>query len=154
MIPRRLGSSSEEMRPLTEWRWNDCLFGAPPIIFIWTLPSQRNWSSKCKPDIQTITINVDKVEMVQNIRLLDTYISAYLTWTVNSALALKKAQQRLYFLRILWKNNLRTELLVLNGVIEGPRHLGVVLQLHCVKDSHCRNKNTKIGGNQWWAALI
>ena len=67
---------------------------------------------KKKTDIQPITINGDSVEMVQDFRFLGSYISEDLTWTVNSTAILKKAQQRLYFLRILRKNNLKSELLV------------------------------------------
>ncbi|KAK5608094.1 hypothetical protein CRENBAI_004768 [Crenichthys baileyi] len=58
-----------------------------------------------------------------------------LTWTTNSTAILKKAQQRLYFLRILRKNNLRPELLLsflplLCGVSAELRHL----QLHCSRE--------------------
>ena len=50
--------------------------------------------------------------MVPDFKFLGTYIDEDLTWTANSTSILKKAQQRLYFLRILRKNNLRPELLL------------------------------------------
>lgn len=67
---------------------------------------------RCKPDIQPTIINGDRVEMVSDFRFLGTYISEDLTWTANTTAILKKAQQRLYFLRILRKNNLKRELLL------------------------------------------
>lgn len=57
-------------------------------------------------------INGDCVERVSDFRFLGTQITEDLSWTTNTTTAVKKAQQRLYFLRILRKNNLEEKLLV------------------------------------------
>ncbi|KAI4893084.1 hypothetical protein NFI96_025601, partial [Prochilodus magdalenae] len=44
-------------------------------------------------------------------RFLGTHISEDLYWTTNAMAVVKKAQQRLYFLRIIRKNNLQEKLL-------------------------------------------
>ncbi len=62
-----------------------------------------------KSDIQPITINGDRVT---EFRFLGTHIEEDLSWTTNTTALLKKAQQRLYFLRVLRKNNLTEILLV------------------------------------------
>ncbi|KAL6479062.1 hypothetical protein MHYP_G00124950 [Metynnis hypsauchen] len=59
-------------------------------------------------------INVDCVERVPSFRFLGTHISEDLSWTTNTIAVVKKAQQRLYFLRILRKNNFQEKLLVSN----------------------------------------
>ena len=47
------------------------------------------------------------MERASDFRFLGTHIMEDLTWTVNYSTLQKKAQQRLYFLRILRKNNLQ-----------------------------------------------
>ena len=67
---------------------------------------------RIKPDIQPIYMNGESVERVSNFRFLGIHIQKDLTWTINTKALLKKAQQRLYFLRILRKNNLQEKMLM------------------------------------------
>ncbi|XP_041840365.1 uncharacterized protein LOC121639271 [Melanotaenia boesemani] len=48
------------------------------------------------------------VERVESFKHLEVHIAADLTWTVNTAAVVKKAQQRLHFLRILRREKLNT----------------------------------------------
>uniref|UniRef100_A0A8C6LAW8 Reverse transcriptase domain-containing protein n=1 Tax=Nothobranchius furzeri TaxID=105023 RepID=A0A8C6LAW8_NOTFU len=53
-----------------------------------------------------------EVERVPSFKFLGIYISEDLSWTINTTALVKKAQQRLYFLRVLKWNRLQTNLLV------------------------------------------
>ncbi len=64
-----------------------------------------------KADPAPLYINRDCVERVQTFKFLGTIISADLKWSANSTLIIKKAQQRLHFLRVLKKNSLNVKLL-------------------------------------------
>lgn len=68
---------------------------------------------KCSAEHRPLSINGYPVERVHNFKFLGTLISDRLTWTDNTAAVVKKAQQRLYFLRILKKNDLSERLLVI-----------------------------------------
>lgn len=52
------------------------------------------------------------VERVQSMRFLGVQISEDLSWTANTTAVVKRAQQRLHFLRVLRRNNLEERLLV------------------------------------------
>ncbi|KAI4890782.1 hypothetical protein NFI96_007797, partial [Prochilodus magdalenae] len=52
------------------------------------------------------------VEQVTSFKFLGTHISSDLTWSLNSSVLVKKAQQRLYFLRSLKKVHLSPRILV------------------------------------------
>ena len=65
-----------------------------------------------KSDMQPIAINGERVERVSDFSFLGTHIEQDLSWTRNTIALLKKAQQRLYFLRLLRKNKLKKKLLV------------------------------------------
>ena len=52
-----------------------------------------------KPDMQPLRIGGDIVEQVSSFRFLGTHITDNITWSVNCTEILKKARQRLYFLR-------------------------------------------------------
>ncbi|KAK3561725.1 hypothetical protein QTP86_012698 [Hemibagrus guttatus] len=65
-----------------------------------------------KTDILPLIISGDCVERVADFCLLGIYIEEDLTWSVNTSELLKKAQQRLHFLRVLRKNNITQRLLV------------------------------------------
>uniref|UniRef100_A0A670IGJ8 Reverse transcriptase domain-containing protein n=1 Tax=Podarcis muralis TaxID=64176 RepID=A0A670IGJ8_PODMU len=67
---------------------------------------------KCKLNIQPLIIEGKCVEQVSVFRFLGMELRDDLTWGENSKDLVKRAQQRLYFLRILRKNNLSKELLV------------------------------------------
>ncbi|KAK3565350.1 hypothetical protein QTP86_007129 [Hemibagrus guttatus] len=65
-----------------------------------------------KTDIIPLIISRDCVERVGDFHFLGVYIEEDLTWSVNTSELLKKAQQRLHFLRVLRKNNITQRLLV------------------------------------------
>ena len=65
-----------------------------------------------KSDMQPIAIHVERVERVSDFSFLGTHIEEDLSWARNTTALLKKAQQRLYFLRLLKKNKLKKKLLV------------------------------------------
>ena len=52
-----------------------------------------------KPDMQPLRIGGDIVEQVSSFRFLGTHITDNITWSVNCTEILKKARQRLYFMR-------------------------------------------------------
>uniref|UniRef100_A0A3P8WVL5 Peptidase M12B domain-containing protein n=1 Tax=Cynoglossus semilaevis TaxID=244447 RepID=A0A3P8WVL5_CYNSE len=58
-----------------------------------------------------LSINGEEVEQVRNFKFLGLHISEDLSWTVNTKNIIKKAQQRLFFLRTLRKNKLPRPLL-------------------------------------------
>ncbi|KAK0154402.1 hypothetical protein N1851_003511 [Merluccius polli] len=60
-----------------------------------------------KTDLQPICINGESVERVHSFKFLD------LRWSSNTSAVVKKAQQRLHFLRILRRINLKRELLTI-----------------------------------------
>ncbi|MGL5102452.1 MAG: alkylated DNA repair protein domain-containing protein, partial [Plesiomonas sp.] len=59
-----------------------------------------------------IHINGMAVERVSSFKFLGTHISENLSWTTNTSCLVKKAHQRLFFLRTLWKNQLSSTILV------------------------------------------
>ncbi|CAJ1076957.1 uncharacterized protein LOC125983400 [Xyrichtys novacula] len=67
---------------------------------------------RIKTDITPLIIGGDCVEQVSDFRFLGVQIEEGLTWTVNTTQVIKKAQQRLHFLRVLRKNNITQRLLV------------------------------------------
>lgn len=64
-----------------------------------------------KTDIPPL-INGDCVDRVSSFRFLGVHIEEDFTWTENTSELLKKAQQRLYFLRVLRRHNFTQRLLV------------------------------------------
>uniref|UniRef100_A0AAQ6IK40 Alkylated DNA repair protein AlkB homologue 8 N-terminal domain-containing protein n=1 Tax=Anabas testudineus TaxID=64144 RepID=A0AAQ6IK40_ANATE len=65
-----------------------------------------------KSDLQSIVINGECVKRVPSFKYLGVHIDKDLQWSSNTAEVMKKAQQRLHFLRILRRVNLKRELLV------------------------------------------
>ena len=57
-------------------------------------------------------INGDCVQQVSSFRFLGIHITEDLSWTANTRVVVKKAQQRLHFLRVLKRNCLEEKLLV------------------------------------------
>ena len=62
--------------------------------------------------IQPLLIDGGVVERVSTFRFLGVHIQEDLSWRTNTTAIIKKAQQRLYFLRVLKTYHLRQELLV------------------------------------------
>ena len=67
---------------------------------------------KRKNPLAPIIVNGDSIERVDCFKCLDTMISSELAWENNTDAVVKKAQQRLFFLRQLKKFGLRREILV------------------------------------------
>ena len=68
---------------------------------------------KSRADPAPLFIHGVCVEQVSSYRFLGIQLSDSLSWTVNTTAVVKKAQQRLHFLRVLRRNNLEEKLLVL-----------------------------------------
>uniref|UniRef100_A0A669E0D3 Reverse transcriptase domain-containing protein n=1 Tax=Oreochromis niloticus TaxID=8128 RepID=A0A669E0D3_ORENI len=64
-----------------------------------------------KSELQPVSINGECVERVSSFKFLGVHIDTDLQWSSNTSAVLKKAQQRLHFLRILRKMDLKKELL-------------------------------------------
>ena len=58
-----------------------------------------------------LDINGDRVERAPSIRFLGVHLDEDLTWSTNTSAIIKKAHQRLHFLRVLRNNRLPQELL-------------------------------------------
>lgn len=65
-----------------------------------------------KTDLTPLYINGACVERVRTFKYLGTVISDDLSWSSNTTAVVKKAQQRIHFLRVLRRNNLESKLLV------------------------------------------
>ena len=63
-------------------------------------------------DYQPLVISGDDVERAPNFRFLGVHLDDDLTWSTNTSATIKKAHQRLYFLRVLRNNNLAQDLMV------------------------------------------
>ena len=68
---------------------------------------------KSRADPAPLFIHGVCVEQVSSYRFLGIQLSDSLSWTANTTAVVKKAQQRLHFLRVLRRNNLEEKLLVL-----------------------------------------
>ena len=60
-----------------------------------------------KPVLQSIYINGEVVERVPSYKYLGVHIDADLKWSINTLEVVKKAQQRLHFLRVIRNVNLK-----------------------------------------------
>ena len=67
---------------------------------------------KHSADPAPLHIHGDCVERVPTFKFLGIHITEELSWSTNTTATVKKAQQRLHFLRLLRKNKLRQKLLV------------------------------------------
>ena len=65
-----------------------------------------------RADPASLHINGDCVERVSTFKFLGTHISEDISWSANTSAVVKKAQQRLHFLRVLKRNKLEEKLLV------------------------------------------
>ncbi|KAL0194752.1 hypothetical protein M9458_008324, partial [Cirrhinus mrigala] len=65
-----------------------------------------------KTYISQLYISGDGVERVPDFCFLGVNVEEHLTWGMNTSELLKKAQQRLHFLRVLRKNNITQRLLI------------------------------------------
>ncbi len=94
-----------------------------------------------------LSINGEEVERVTDFKFLGLHISEDLGWTVHTTHIIKKAQQRLFFLRTLKKNNLPPPLLrnFYRCTVECPD-----LRMYCVvRQLHCSREETIAAGHQY-----
>ena len=103
-----------------------------------------------KTDIQLLLIGGTCVERPSNFRFLGVNIMEDLTWSVHTTELVKKAQQKLYFLRVLRRNNIPQKLLVsfycytVESILSYC--LCVVFKLHCASEEEapgCHNGSTE-----------
>ena len=73
---------------------------------------QRKVNPSYPAALIVLTINGSPVDIVDSFKFLGVHITNSLTWSLNSKGILKKAQQRLYFLRRLRRFGLSTKALV------------------------------------------
>lgn len=67
---------------------------------------------KCDTQHQPLLINGECVERVSSFKFLGIHITDQLSWTTNTTTVVKRAQQRLHFLRILKKNSMNLMVMV------------------------------------------
>ncbi len=109
--PHWSASSKMETSLLTDRRLRSWLFGAILTTWSWTRSELWRWKEKT-PCTPSLTIMNSTVTAVESFRFLGTTISQDLKWDNHINSIVKKAQQRLYFLRQLRKFNLPQELLI------------------------------------------
>ena len=111
MTPQWSDSSPGVMRPPTErrsWNWQPSV---QRTTSLWT-PRKPERSSSTSGSTAPNHINGEHVERVHTLRFLGVLISADISWSENTTTIIKKAQQRLHFLRVLRKHNLNPNLLL------------------------------------------
>lgn len=115
MIPRWSGSSQggdesdyrDEVNRLTMW----CSVNNLQLITTKTKEIIMDFR-KTRVDPAPLYIHRDLVERVHSIRFLGVQMADELSWSANTTAVVKKAQQRLHFLRVLRRNHLEEKLLV------------------------------------------
>ncbi len=97
---------------LTDRRLSSWLSGAVLTTWSWTRSKQWRWSwtsGETPPSLSPLTIIDSTVAAVEIFKFLGSIISQDLKWDTHIDSIVKKAQQRLYFLRQLRKFNLPQE---------------------------------------------
>jgi len=72
---------------------------------------------KFRTDLKPVITNGDCVEIIHSFKFLGIHISDNISWSTNTMAAVKKAQQRLHFLRVQKKFNLNYKLMQLKHVL-------------------------------------
>ena len=107
-------SYQETTNQRTEMKYKNWQCGAQTTISLNTTKTKefildyRRQSADPAP----LHINGDRVEKVYTFKFLGAHLSDDLSWSANTSEIVKKAQQRLHFLRVLRKNNLECNLMV------------------------------------------
>lgn len=97
-----------EIERLTEWCHNNNL----KLNTLKTKELILDFRRKRQMDPPPLLIAGATVERVNTFKYLGVHINNDLSWSVNTTTIIKRAQQRLYFLRLLKRNNLSESLLV------------------------------------------
>ena len=99
---------------------------------------------KKKEPITPIFINNECIEIVDSFKFLGTTISSDLKWHSNTKLILKKAHQRLYFLRQLKKFNLNKEIMVnfYRAIIESILTFSTIIWFNSLSQAEKRKLNS------------
>ena len=131
----------DEVKDLVEWCSNNNLLLNPSktkeiIVDFRTKPSQ----------IQPLSINGEIIERVSNFKFLGTVISDDLKWEANIDKVVSKAHQRLYFLRLLKKFKLSSNILsqFYKSTIESVLCFSITVWYGNLsqKDKHRLNRNS------------
>ena len=79
--------------------------------------------------LQPLTIQGTEVERADSHRFLGLQVTSDLSWSLNTAATVKKAQQRLYFIRLLRKSGLNQRPLTLaySGLVESILTSGITV---------------------------
>lgn len=96
----------DEVQRLSEW----CSVNNPTLNT--TKTTEMILDFRRKRDTEPLHINGEKVERVQTFKFLGVHVSEDLSWSPNTTVMLRKAQQRLHFFRVLRRNNMEKKLLV------------------------------------------
>jgi len=82
-----------------------------------------------KSILQPLIIKGTEVERVESHKFLGLRVSSNLSWTINTAVTVKKAQQRLYFIRLLRKAGLSRNPLIqaYRGLVESILTNGIIV---------------------------
>uniref|UniRef100_A0A665UD53 Reverse transcriptase domain-containing protein n=1 Tax=Echeneis naucrates TaxID=173247 RepID=A0A665UD53_ECHNA len=98
----------EEVKHLTDWCSNNNLV----LNTAKTKEIILDFRKSKKTVLPTLSIKGEEVERVESFKFLGVHISADLTWAVHTSYQVRKAHQRLYFLRKLKQAHLPRPLLV------------------------------------------
>ena len=101
---------------------------------------------KNKLPITNLQIKNESIEIVDSFKFLGTSISNDLKWHINTTFILKKAHQRLYFLRQLKKFNLKKEILTnfYRAVIESILTFSIIIWFKSLSQCEKRKLNKVI----------
>ncbi|KAK0133677.1 hypothetical protein N1851_030812 [Merluccius polli] len=117
------------------------------------LNTKKTRSSKHSTDPAPLCINGECVERAHTFRFLGVLISADISWSENITAVIKKAQQRLHFLRVLRKYNLNSNLLLTLPLIHREPadilHHSVVWQLHCCRQGEAPESRKGSSEDHW-----
>ena len=101
---------------------------------------------KNKSPITPLQIKNENIELVNNLKFLGTIISSDFKWYSNTQIILKKAHQRLYFLRHLKKFNLNDKILTnfYRAIIESILTFSIIIWFKNLSQSEKRKLNKVI----------
>ncbi len=138
---------------LTDRRLKSWLSGA--VLTTWSSTRSKqwrwSWTSGETPCTPPLTIMNSTVTTVESFRLLGSTISQDLKWVIHIDFIVKKAQQRLYFLRQLRKFNLPQELLkqFYSAIIESVLCTSITVWFSSATKSDLRRLQKVVRTAEW-----